>query len=525
MGAIDVSELSFTLPDGRVLLDRASFRIGDRDHVALVGANGAGKTTILRMIAGQESPTSGGIHIEGRIGVMDQFIGSIRDGRTVEDLMLSLSAEPVRDAAERLSRAEALVEQDPSDEAGLRLAVAHGAWGDAGGWEAEVLWDACTTIALRQPISEAKSRPLSQLSGGEQKRLALEALLRGDADVLVLDEPDNYLDIPTKEWLAETLSASLKTILLVTHDRQLLADVATKIVTLEGNTAWVHGGGFDTYDEEREARSSRLDAEFARYQDERRRLKRLLVEYRVRSTISEKFAPRVRETERRIQRHDNLGAPTRIQDQSIDVRLVGGRTGKRAVIIEDLEIDGLTDPFSIEIDAGDRVAVVGPNGTGKSHFLNLLAGRDVGHTGTFRLGANVVAGHFSQTHEHPELAGIPIVDSIARGPADRNRAIGVLRRYELAIAADRPFETLSGGQQARLQILLLELGGATLLLLDEPTDNLDLESAEALEQGLAAFEGTVVAVSHDRWFLKSFDRFLVFDRDCSVVELDEPIFT
>lgn len=525
MGAIDVNEVNFTLPDGRVLFNSASFRIGDRDHVALVGANGAGKTTLLQMIAGDETPSSGGIHIEGRTGVMRQFIGSIRDGKTVADLMLDLSSQFVREAAERLSRAEERAATDGSEEAGMRLANAHTVWGDAGGWDAEVLWDTCTTIALRQGFAEARDRPLSQLSGGEQKRLALEALLRGDDDILILDEPDNYLDIPTKEWLADAISASLKTILLVTHDRQLLADVATKIVTIEGQTAWVHGGGFDSYDDEREARRSRIDAEFARHQEERRRLKKLLVEYRVRSTISEKFAPRVKETLKRIERHEKVDAPTRIQDQSIDVRLAGGRTGKRAVRVDELGLHGLTDPFSIEIDAGDRVAVVGPNGTGKSHFLRLLAGGTVDHEGTVRLGANVVPGHFSQTHEHPELEGIPIVDTIARGPADRNRAIGALRRYELASAADRSFDTLSGGQQARLQILLLELGGATLLLLDEPTDNLDLESAEALEQGLAAFEGTVISVSHDRWFLKSFDRFLIFDRDGSVVELDEPIFT
>ena len=525
VGAIDVHDVSFTLPDGRVLLERASFRIGDRDHVALVGANGAGKTTLLRMIAGDEAPTSGGIHIEGRLGIMRQFIESIRDARTVRDLLLELSQPSIREAADRLERAQHRLQSDDSDDAGLRLAAAHTAWGDAGGWDAEVLWDACSTIALRQGFGEAGDRPLTELSGGEQKRLALEALLRGDAELLVLDEPDNYLDIPAKEWLADAIRSSRKTILLVTHDRHLLADVATKIVTIEGQTAWVHGGGFDSYDAEREARRSRLDAEYALYQDERKRLKRLLVEYRVRSRISETFAPRVRETQRRIERHDAVDAPTRIRDQRLDMRLSGGRTGKRALRIDNLELHGLTDPFSIEIDAGERVAVVGPNGTGKSHFLRLLAGEPVAHDGAVRLGANVEPGHFSQTHDHPELDGMAIVESIARGPADRNRAIGALRRYELAEAADRSFDTLSGGQQARLQILLLELGGATLLLLDEPTDNLDLESAEALEQGLAAFEGTVIGVSHDRWFLRSFDRFLVFDHNRSVVELTEPVFT
>lgn len=522
MGAIDVRDLGVTLPDGRVLFEQASFRIGDGDHVALVGANGAGKTTLLRMVTGGDAPTSGAVFVEGALGVMSQFVGSIRDEQTVGQLLLQLSAPQIRDAAERLARAEAAADDSP--ESGIRLANAHQAWGDAGGWDAEVLWDVCSTAALRQGFDQSRDRPLTQLSGGEQKRLALEVLLRGDDEVLVLDEPDNYLDVPTKEWLSEAIRECRKTILFVTHDRQLLSEVATKIVTIEGRTTWVHGGGFDTYDDAREARRTRIDEEFARHAEERKRLKKLLVEYRVRSTISEKFAPRVRETQKRLDAHDRSDAPVRVTDQNIDMRLAGGRTGKRAVRVTDLSLTGLTDAFSIEIDANERIAVVGPNGTGKSHFLRLLAGEDVAHEGTTWLGANVEPGHFNQTHQHPEWLGVPIVDLIARGPADRNRAIGALRRYELAAAADRTFDTLSGGQQARLQILLLELAGATLLLLDEPTDNLDLESAEALERGLAAFAGTVISVSHDRWFLNSFQRFLVFDRDGSVVELDEPIF-
>ena len=405
MGSIDVRDVSFVLPDGRTLFEDASFRIGDGDKVALVGANGAGKTTLLRVIAADETPSDGAVHIEGRLGVMRQFIGSIRDGQTVQDLVLALSAPAVQEAAARLSRAEAALSEatsDETEEAGIRLANAHQAWGDAGGWDAEVMWDVCCTEALRQPFSEAASRPLTQLSGGEQKRLAIEALLRGDDDVLILDEPDNYLDIPTKEWLSEAIRDSRKTILLVTHDRQLLSEVATKIATIEGQTAWVHGAGFDSYDDEREARRSRLDEEFARHQDERKRLKKLLVEYRVRSTISEKFAPRVRETQKRIEKHENAPPPTRVTDQNIDMRLTGGRTGKRAVRVDDVSLTGLTDSFAIEIDANERIAIVGPNGTGKSHFLRLLAGEEVNHTGEFRLGANVVPGHFSQTHTHPE---------------------------------------------------------------------------------------------------------------------------
>jgi ATPase subunit of ABC transporter with duplicated ATPase domains len=200
------------------------------------------------------------------------------------------------------------------------------------------------------------------------------------------------------------------------------------------------------------------------------------------------------------------------------MRLTGGRTGKRAVICEQLALNGLTDPFDTEIFYGERIAVIGPNGTGKSHFLRLLAGEPVGHSGEARLGARVVAGHFSQTHDRPELGSLTVREILEKQGMTRGVAMAALKRYELHNCAEQPFATLSGGQQARLQVLLLELGGATLLLLDEPTDNLDLASAEALQDALESFDGTVLAVTHDRWFMRSFDRFLVFDDDCNVRE-------
>jgi ATPase subunit of ABC transporter with duplicated ATPase domains len=209
-------------------------------------------------------------------------------------------------------------------------------------------------------------------------------------------------------------------------------------------------------------------------------------------------------------------------------------------------------PFDLEVWYGERLAVLGSNGSGKSHFLRLLAAggslpdlehepvgehtaiAPVEHTGRARLGARVRPGWFVQTHEHPELLGRTLLQILHRGdqtPDGRGRAgMGreqasrVLDRYELAGAAEQRFETLSGGQQARFQILLLELSGATLLLLDEPTDNLDVQSAEALEDGLAAFDGTVIAVTHDRWFARGFDRFLVFGADGAVYASDRPVW-
>jgi sulfate-transporting ATPase len=192
------------------------------------------------------------------------------------------------------------------------------------------------------------------------------------------------------------------------------------------------------------------------------------------------------------------------------------------------------------------VAVLGANGTGKSHFLRLLAAGGtspdvenkpvdgaplayVAHDGVAKLGARVRPGHFSQTHDRPELQERTLVEILWRGDdhrsgMDRAGAMKALSRYELAAQGDQRFGTLSGGQQARFLVLLLELSGATLLLLDEPTDNLDMASAEALEEGLSAFEGTVIAVTHDRWFTRGFDRFVLFQGDGEVVETPEPVW-
>ncbi|MDT5067750.1 MAG: hypothetical protein QOK02_3905 [Mycobacterium sp.] len=182
-------------------------------------------------------------------------------------------------------------------------------------------------------------------------------------------------------------------------------------------------------------------------------------------------------------------------------------------------------PFSLEVFYGERVAVLGSNGSGKSHFLRLLAGEDVAHTGIWKLGARVVPGFFAQTRAHPELENRTLVDILWVAHAkDRGAAMNRLRRYELERQGDQQLGKLSGGQQARFHILLLELQGAIALLLDEPTDNLDLESAEALQEGLEFYDGTVLAVTHDRWFARTFDRFLVFGSDGSVRETTEPVW-
>jgi ATPase subunit of ABC transporter with duplicated ATPase domains len=530
MGHLDVAHLEYYLPDGRRLLGDVSFRVGEGTTAALVGANGAGKTTLLRLLAGELVPHDGTVHVSGGAGVMPQFVGSVRDGRTVRDLLVSVAPPRVREAARAVDEAEPAALAGGGEAAQMRYAQALADWAEAQGYEAETRWDICTTAALGMPYEAACRREVRTLSGGEQKRLVLEALLRGPDEVLLLDEPDNYLDVPGKRWLEERLRETRKTVLFVSHDRELLARAPDRLISVEpapaGSDVWVHGGGFGTYHKARRERFARFEELRRRWDEQHAQLGRLVLRLKQKAANNSDMASRYRAAQTRLRKFEEAGPPQEPpREQEITMRLRGGRTGVRAVTCEQLELTGLMRPFDLEVFFGERVAVLGSNGSGKSHFLRLLAGDDVGHAGAWKLGARVVPGHFAQTHAHPELEGRTLLDILWREHArDRGAATSALRRYELTRQAEQPFDRLSGGQQARFQILLLELAGATALLLDEPTDNLDLESAEALQEGLEAYEGTVLAVTHDRWFARSFDRFLVFGADGRVREVPEPVW-
>ncbi len=591
MGHIDVNGVHFSLPDGRPLLRDVSLRVGEGAKVALIGPNGTGKTTLTKIIAGDLAAHDGAITRSGGLGIMRQFIGKVRDESTVRDLLLSVAPSGVRAAAAEIDRAELAMMEHDEEADQLAYAQSLVDWGDAGGYAYETLWDECTVAALGLPFEKAQWRRVDTLSGGEQKRLVLEALLRGPEDVLVLDEPDNYLDVTGKRWLEAQLQASPKTVLFISHDRELLSQVATRIATLEpsaaGSSVWVHPGGFATYQQARADRNARLEELLRRWDEEHTKLKELVQNLKVKSTFNDGMASRYQAAQTRLRKFVEAGPPEKVPlRQNVTMRLAGGRTAKRAVTCERLElatgpaagasgtkaprgdaVDGGAGPagsaatlkedpaggpvvlmksFDAQLWFGERIAVLGSNGSGKSHFLRLLAagGSDadlehrpvgdvlpppVAHTGVVRLGSRVRPGWFAQTHDHAALHGRTLLEILHRGDhhragRPREEAAKVLDRYGLALASEQTFEVLSGGQQARFQILLLELSGATLLLLDEPTDNLDLHSAEALEEALATFEGTVVAVTHDRWFARGFDRFLVFGADGRVYESDEPVW-
>jgi len=525
VGFIELSDVRYDLPGGWTLFRDVSFRVPEGEHAALVGANGIGKSTVMRLVAELERPASGAVRADGRVGLMRQFIGGDGERTTVREFLLAYSDRPVAEAAVAVQVAEARLAGGDTGERvqmGYARALAH--WEETGGYQAEVIWDRCAHSAFGEGYPECADRPIDTLSGGERKRLALEVIFASPFDVILLDEPDNTLDFEGTTWLEDMIVACSKTILFVSHDRTLLARTATRIVTLEGRGAWTHAGGFATYAEARYARLDRIDEEQRRYREKHDHLEANLKELKRRAAINDGFASLARSAEKKLAWFEEREAPPeRPPTQNVRMQLEGGRTGKLALRVRGLSIAGVVRPFDAEVLFGERVGVIGPNGTGKTYFLRLLSGEDVAHEGDWMLGARVTPGLFHQLHDRPELVHVPILDVLTKRGLDRSAAMSRLKRYELARVAQNPFGLLSGGQQARFQLLLMEIDSPTMLLLDEPTDNLDVASADALDEAVRSYEGTVIAVTHDRWFMGLMDRFLFFDEGGSVRELlDSP---
>jgi ATPase subunit of ABC transporter with duplicated ATPase domains len=521
MGHVAVSNLAYAHPGGELLFSEVSFRLVAGSHVGLVGANGVGKSTLLRILAGQLTADEGEAAIGGRVGYMPQDVGVDENAGTVRELLLSLAPAAVRRAGESVQRHE--VDLAAGDaEAGINLGSAIADWSALGGYELEGQWDAACRRIVRAAFDELAERPALTLSGGERKRLVLDVLFASDAETLLLDEPDNFLDVPAKLALERQIRAAKKTVLVISHDREVLTGAVDRIVTLEGSGAWVHPGPYGTYRQARDDRQRRLGDAVKRWHEEERRLFALVKTFKERARYSDLWAKKADAAETRWRRFKDAGPPPApVMDRSITVRIRGGDSARRVLDLRALEIAGLVDAFSDEVHFGERVGVIGPNGSGKTQLMRVLGGVRPPDGGELVLGPRVSPGFFTQLQSRRDFAGRRVLEIVldhVRGGGVQT-AMGALARYGLVDAARRDYEVLSGGEKARLEILALELEGHNLLLLDEPTDNLDIDSCEALEQALESFEGTVVAVSHDRAFLRRLDRFLMVLHDGSVLSL------
>jgi ATPase subunit of ABC transporter with duplicated ATPase domains len=518
VSAIVVSDLEYAHPGGEPLFFDVSFKVSSGEHVALIGNNGVGKTTLMRILAGELTEDAGSVNVPDDALYMSQAIGVDRS-QSVREMLLELAPTRLREVGRRMLETERNL-ADGDAEAGVGLGTAIGEWSELGGYQLEAKWDAAVRRIVRSGLDEVQHRDVTEISGGERKQIVLEYLLSSEASTLLLDEPDNFLDVPAKRWLEERLRESRKTVLLVSHDRDLMSTAVSKIVTLEASGAWVHGGSYSTYPAAREHRQMLLGDDLQRWQDEERRLFRHYKIMKQRAALNYKNAPKADAAETRWKRFRDAGPPPApAPDQRVHMRLRGGDSARRVLRIRGLGFDGLVEPFSADVFFGERVGLVGPNGSGKTHIMRVLAGEPVPHAGEVALGPRVSPGFFAQFNMRPDFASQTALASVQGITRQYEAAMRALARYGLRDAARQPYTTLSGGQKARLEILALELEGHNLLLLDEPTDNLDIDSAEALEQALDQFEGTVISVSHDRAFLRKLDRYLMVLHTGDVYEL------
>ena len=518
MSSIVISSLDYAPPGSDSLFFDISFGVGTGEHAAIVGANGVGKSTILRILTGEVDADGGEFSIGGSYLTMTQDVGMGNPDAPLRDMLLDVAVPELRDAGRALVAAEAALANGSDD--GMGYADAITTWGDLGGYELESLWAAAAERSVKTPVDDFASRKVGELSGGERKRLVLDLLLNSGVDVLLLDEPDNYLDIPTRVWLEEQILACPSTILMVSHDRSLLERVATKVVVLEGSGCWVHGGSYATFGEAREKRQAQLGDALKRWETEERRLHGHMTVMKTRAAQNFKNATKANAAETRWEKFVAAGPPPPpVRDESIHVNLRGADSARRVLNIVEVSIGDLFEPFSDEVHFGERLGLIGPNGTGKTHLLRALSGETAPDVGDIGLGPRTSVGTFTQINDRPDFLGREAVDIVKERTRDEEKSMRSLARYGLANHARQEFETLSGGQKARLEVLCLELEGHNVLLLDEPTDNLDVESSEALEKALDGLEGTVVAVSHDRTFLASLDRFIMINDDGAVWSL------
>ncbi|MFV1999436.1 MAG: ABC-F family ATP-binding cassette domain-containing protein [Acidimicrobiia bacterium] len=517
--AIDIQSVSFSYPDGTAPIEDVSFTVPTGKVTALVGPNGVGKTTLLELVAGDLESDDGMIRRDTEVAYMRQNPGfDDMETATVLDALSLALPEQLKVLHGHL---QFLYQESVGESDGMQIAVALEDWQSLGGYEAEAQWDQVTRAVLGQGMDVASDRKLSELSGGERKAIILMSYLSSDVPTLVLDEPDNFLDLYAKAWLERELNASKKTILLVSHDRTLLTRAVSRMVVLEHNGVWTHGATYATFPAARRARTEKLAKDLDAWQAEERRLFRYYKLLKQRAGASEAMAARADAAESRWQRFKAAGPPPLPPpEKEISLQFEGSRTGKEAIRLTDFEVEGLVGAFSVTIYNGDRIALLGENGVGKSTFLRKLLDKGLLDAGTLRYGPTARLGFFSQDNEIDDGAK-PLLDVVMSHFRNENDARSALGRYGLGKHIRHRLDELSGGQKARVQLLILETKRPNVLLLDEPTDNLDLESILIIEEALLDLEATQLAITHDAAFTRVFNRFIIFDRDGVVAETQD----
>jgi ATP-binding cassette subfamily F protein 3 len=497
---------------GHQIFENVSFEIKSGDRFALLGPNGAGKSTLFRLLAGELQPQSGavtqrrGIHI----GYLHQETAIDPEMTVLETVALAAGDPEALDL--HLTRLELRMAEPLDDD---QLTAVMDEYAETLARIEEVRDDrvplpgAEILSGLRVPEADW-AKPVGQLSGGEKKIVALAGLLASQPDVLLLDEPDNHLDLEAKAWLERLLAKSDGAVATITHDRYFVDRVSNRIFELAHGKITVYHGNYSYYRTERQARHERASELRELQEREFKKLKASAEQLTQWARQNPKFAPRAENMRRKLEEERLKLEETRIPALERRPADFSFSTERGATVILDATAASfsyphreIAKPFDLEIRSGERIGLVGPNGSGKTSLLRVLAGQVPPTDGTVRLGPAVVLGYYAQEQENLPTKQTAIEYIRRLQPYTEQQAISFLGTLQLDREAGlTQIGRLSGGEKARLQIAGLILGGANFLVLDEPTNNLDLQAIEALESALEDFPGTILAVSHDRYFLE-----------------------
>lgn len=512
MNMINVQKLT-QYHGAQLVLDGISFEIQEGEKVALIGRNGSGKSTLMRLLAGLDQPNEGQIAIkkDTLIGYVEQ-IPSHMDSWTVLDVLshglihLKEYRTEMTELEKRMSDPGIAGNAELLDRVLRRYSALQERFETEGGYELEASIDKIAT-GLQIPKSEY-GLAFGSLSGGEQTRVVLASQLIVQPDLLLLDEPTNHLDLARTEWLEEFLREYPGTCVIISHDRYFLDRVVTKTIELEDGEAFSAQGGYTAFMKDKE---ERLLQQFADYQEQQKVIKKMKesikqLEEFGRIGGNEKFFKRAASMRRALERMEKVKRPVLDRRQADFELHPQDRSGRRVAYFEQVEVrygnQEVLGGASGLIEFGEKIALMGPNGSGKTTLFKVLVGELMPDSGSLEWGARVDVGYLAQQEEPKNPKETVLQYFRENAGVEEGEARGILARYLFyGAAVFRSVGQLSGGEWTRLRLALLIHQKPNLLLLDEPTNHLDIASREALEDALQGYQGTVLAISHDRYFV------------------------